>query len=124
MKRIKVGDIVKFKTFNYTNEVGGTSSANTHPITDSDIYFKDIAEGIVIYEFEDYECGQRLHVKLSDKFYKLIKDKSHENKVYVSEFEVLQFRKERQNGKQKLYDWMHVYIAGIGIQRENSKEPN
>lgn len=89
LTKIKIGNIVRFITFHYTNTVGGTSTANQRPMTDLDAYFDGIAQGKVVHFFYDYECGYRIHVELDEKNWELIKDKASENKVYVSEFDLI-----------------------------------
>lgn len=85
---IKIGSIVRFKTFSYTNTAGGTGSADNHPITDLDMFFEGVAQGEVVYLFHDWECGWRFHVKLDEAGWELIKDVASENKAYVSEFDL------------------------------------
>jgi hypothetical protein len=76
----KVGDIVKFKHFAYSNIHGGTVL-----VEDETVF-----EGAVFHQFYDYECGQRLHVLMPDKIYQeQFKTKTKENKFFVSEFDVL-----------------------------------
>jgi len=77
-KKIKVGDTVQFTEFSYPNVAGGTSTANTAPVTDLDIYFDDVATGTVTKVMY-----RNIHVKLDDKTWDLIKDKAKENVAYV-----------------------------------------
>lgn len=82
------GDRVEFDEFYYTNKAGGTGSANDNPICDMDIEFTGTAIGMIIHQFWDYECGWRYHIKLEEKFWKLIKDKAKENRAFVSEHDL------------------------------------
>lgn len=89
VEELEVGNLIRFTEFSYTNTVGGTGSANSHPSTNLDSLFTGIAEGRIVYKFHDYECGWRFHVALCEMDWVRIRDVATENKVYVSQFDLI-----------------------------------
>lgn len=95
----EVGDTIKFKSYSYSNQYGGTEVLL--PGSHESLQGK-VNSGKVVKTFYDYETGRVYHVIPSAELVDILKKENRglgEHKLYLSEFDLESYKKTVSHDK-------------------------